>query len=388
VSISRQHVLGSRKDTCYVSGMASSNSFPLRHSREGGTTPRERLPLVVSVVLNWNNLPDTLESVASLQRSDYSNLVVWVVDNDSDNDPTPDLLARHPGIRVIRNTRNLGYGGGNNAGLRVAMAEGAAYVLLLNNDAIVAPDTVSRLVRAVEQDGRIGMATPTVFYYDRPNEIYWDGGSVDWETGWVSHDAKGLSVEGELRRSEWLDGCSLFVRVSALLDIGLLDERYFLYFEDAEWSVRAARRGWLNGVVVQAHAWHKISRSTGGRGVPAVRFYYARNRYLFLRSHGARKSRLKCNVRYAQDMLQEYWSLRREPESRKAIVTACVSLVRGHWGPYDSLTTVDWQVCRVADMLLLLLMNWTRAVKHCVLAAYKVARLLLGTPTGMTRKDE
>jgi GT2 family glycosyltransferase len=339
----------------------------------------ERLPSVVALVLNWNNLPDTLECVGSLLRSDYSNLAVWVVDNDSRDDPTSDLRGKHPEIRIVRNTKNLGYGGGNNSGLRLAIAEGAAYVLLLNNDVVVAPDMVSRLVMAVEGDSRIVMATPTVFYYDRPREVYWDGGSIDWETGWVSHCSEGLVVEGESRKSEWLDGCSLLIRGSAISDIGLLDERYFLYFEDAEWSVRAARRGWLNAVVLTAQAWHKVSRSTGGREVPAVRFYYARNRYLFMRSHTPIRNPLKWRVRYAWDMLQEYWSVRHEPEGREAIVAACMSLLRGCWGSYDSRGVIARHLGRVLDALLLLAMKCARTVKRCMLAVSRVARLLVGT---------
>lgn len=329
---------------------------------------------MVAVVLNWNNLPDTLECVRSLLRSEYSNLAVWVVDNGSRDDPTPELRREHPEIRVLRNAKNLGYGGGNNSGLRLAMAEGAAYVLLLNNDAVVAPDTIGRLVIATERDSRIAMTTPTVFYYDRPSEVYWDGGSIDWKTGWVSHHSEGLVVEGELRHSEWLDGCSLLVRVSAITDIGLLDERYFLYFEDAEWSVRAARRGWLTAVVLKAQAWHKVSKSTGGRGVPAVRFYYARNRYLFMVAHSPSRDRLKWRVRYAWDTLLEYWLLRHDPEGRKAIVAASLCLLGGRWGSYDGGSAVERQLGFLVDALLLPVLNCARTVKRCALAVTKVAR--------------
>jgi len=134
-------------------------------------------------MLNWNNLSDTLECVDSFQQSDYTNLSVWVLTNDSREDPSTALYERHPGVRVLRNTRNMGYGAGSNSGLRRAIDAGPAYVLLLNNDVIVAPDTVRRLVMAAEADARIAMATPRVFYYERPTEVYWDGGTIDSETG-------------------------------------------------------------------------------------------------------------------------------------------------------------------------------------------------------------
>ncbi len=121
-----------------------------------------------------------------------------------------------------------------------------------------------RLVAAAEADSRIGMATPKVFYYDRPSDVYWDGGIIDWKSGEVPHDSRGLSVEGGIVKSEWLDGCSLLVRVATIREVGLLDERYFLYFEDADWSVRAARRSWTNAVVLHARAWHEVADPSWG----------------------------------------------------------------------------------------------------------------------------
>jgi len=346
-------------------------------SRAAGSEER---PFVVALVLNWNNLPDTLECVDSLERSDYSNLAVWVVDNDSREDPSTVLYERHPGVRVLRNARNLGYGAGNNSGLRRAIDDGAVYVLLLNNDVVVAPDTVRRLVMVAEADGSIAMATPRVFCYDRPTEVYWDGGTINWETGETPHDSLGLPVEGELKRSEWLDGCSLLVRVSAIQDIGLLDERYFLYFEDAEWSVRALRRGWMNVVVLQARAWHKVSRSTGGHGSPAVRFYYARNRYLFMNTHRPARKRFLWKLRYAWRIVQEYRLIRHEPEGREAIAAACVSLVQGRWGPYEPRGGY-LRFVRLLDTLLLLVVKGIGAVEHLLLRIRRVGHLVTGGKT-------
>jgi GT2 family glycosyltransferase len=355
--------------------VSSASTHP-RHSPEWGrpssqaaargagqnTSPSERPPYVVSVVLNWNNLPDTLECVDSIWRSDYSNLGVWVVDNASREDPSPVLRERYPDVRVLRNATNLGYGGGNNSGLRPAMDEGAAYVLFLNNDAIVAPDCVRRLVAAAEADGRIGMATPRVFYYDRPTEIYWDGGIIDWTTGETSHDSRELPVEGELRRSEWLDGSALFVRMSAVREIGVLDERYFLYFEDAEWSVRASRRGWMNVVVLQGRAWHKVSRSTGGKTNPAVRFYYARNRCLFMSAHGPSAKRFSWKLQYARRLYREYWLGHQNREAREAIVAACLSLLARRWGPYEAIG--GGRVVQILDRVVLLVTRGAVSIKR------------------------
>lgn len=323
---------------------------------------------VVAVVLNWNNLPDTLECVGSLLRSDYEHLQVLIVDNNSHEDPTPVLQHRYPGVKVVRTPRNLGYGGGNNSGIRWAIGEGADYVLILNNDATVAPDTVGLLVGAVQADPRIGMATPRVFYFDRPEEVYWDGGVIDWETGDTPHDSRNLPSDDRVKRSEWLDGSALLVRVAAISDIGLFDDRYFLYFEDAEWSVRAARRGWLNAVVLRAHAWHKVSKTTGGTSNPAVRFYYSRNRYLFMRTHRPLSAGFLWRARYLFRLSREYAAVRDDQDGRKATLAALLSILRGHWGPYDA-TGNDRRVDRTLDALL------SQAAK----AAGGIKRLLVGS---------
>jgi hypothetical protein len=365
-------------------------TFAMAHSRdrqEGGGPPSrtaesgdprgsdvtDQLPLVIAVVLNWNNLPDTLECVESVLRSDYSNFRVLVVDNGSREDPSTILRVRYPDVRVLRNQQNLGYGGGNNSGIRYAMDEGAAYVLLLNNDVTVAPDTIRRLVAAAEGDSRIGLATPRVFYYDRPTEVYWDGGIVDWETGDTPHDSSRLPVEAGLKKSEWLDGCSLLVRASTMQDIGLLDERYFLYFEDTEWSVRASRRGWMNAVVLQARVWHKVSRSTGGLSTPAVRFYYVRNRYLFMRAHRPSSLGSLWKLRYAWRICSEYLALRDELESREAVIAAFVSLLRRRWGPYEP-NGDGRRFVRALDALLMRVTKVAGPIKRFLLGSGRVAR--------------
>ena len=297
-------------------------------------------PSVIAIVLNWNNLSDTLDCVESLHCSDYSNLFVWVVDNNSAVDPTFELQAKYPDVRVFRNPTNLGYAGGNNRGVRAAMDSGAAYVLLLNNDVVVAPDCIRRLVAAAQADRRIGMATPRVFLYDRRDEVYWDGGVVDWQSGDVRHASSALPVEGGVVRSEWLNGCSLFARVAAIHDVGLLDERYFLYFEDADWSVRAARQGWTNAVVGEARAWHKVHASTGGFDNPVMRFYFFRNRYLFSSRHCLLPGRLRWKLAYLWTMWSGYVGVRHDQESRRVFLSVLASLLAGSTGAYgDSFST-------------------------------------------------
>src|SRR5262249_36706412 len=215
-----------------------------------------------------------------------------------------------------------------------ALKDGAAFILLLNNDVVVAPDMVRRLVDALEANPDVGMATPCVFFYDRRGEVYWDGGTIDWSRGDVFHESRGLPTRGGLILSEWLDGSSLFVRASVVRQIGLFDDRYFLYYEDTEWSTRARLAGWALAVVPEASCWHKVSRSTGGEKNPRVSDYYARNRYLYCSSNELPLGRRLGLIRYAWRAFRDYQRCRHDPEHRRAVLEACVDVVCARWGPY------------------------------------------------------
>jgi GT2 family glycosyltransferase len=291
-------------------------------------------PRVVVAILNWNNLADTIDCIESVLASEYPSLTAWLVDNGSEPDPSAEIARRYPGVRILRQPCNLGFGGGHNVALRQAIADGAAYVLLLNNDAVLCPDAITWLTAALEEHPRIGIATPRVFFYDDPSKVYWDGGFIDWKTGDTPHDSSRLVERSGVMESEWLDGCALFVRLSAVLEFGFFDERYFLYYEDAEWTVRAARSGWTNAVVVAAAARHKVSKSTGGFSGPLASFYYLRNRYLFLSTHGRRKRKGIGLVAYGVRVYADYRARRDLPKSRRAILEGYWSVIRCHWGQY------------------------------------------------------
>ena len=114
----------------------------------------------------------------------------------------------------------------------------------------------------------------------------------------MPHDSSNLPVDGDMLRSEWLNGCMLLVRVAAIRDIGLMDEGYFLYYEDVDWSLRAKSREWILAVLPQAEGWHKVSRSSGGLANPAVRFYYLRNRYFCVTAYGPLRGSRRWRLRY------------------------------------------------------------------------------------------
>lgn len=242
-------------------------------------------PSVAIVVLNWNGRDDTLECLSSLSRVDYAACQVIVVDNGSRDDSVAVIRAANPHVTLIETGENLGYVGGNNVGLERAHALRADYVLLLNNDTTAAPDFLRLLIEAAEADPEIGIVGPTIYYFDQPDVIWSAGGAIDWQRGltWmVGLDEKDQGQFGPAPRPvDFVTGCALLIEMPVIERIGFLDPRFFTYYEETEWCVRAARAGFKICHVPRAKIWHKIS-PTARADSPTTHYYMTRNRLLFL----------------------------------------------------------------------------------------------------------
>lgn len=297
-------------------------------------------PRVAIVVLGYNRRDETVACLESLAQLDYPFFDTLVIDNGSTDGSVESVRGRFPNVTVIEAGENLGYAGGNNVGLQWAFDHDADYALLLNNDAEVAPDFLRLLVEAAEADARIGIAGPTIYYHGRPPVVWSAGGSIDWRRGktWmVGLDELDIGQFGEVPREvDFLTGCALLVRISALERVGLLDERFFAYYEETEWCVRARRAGFNVVHVPRAHIWHKISPEARANS-PLVHYYMTRNRLLFLKAAAARRSALWYTLFVDYLPTLASWTLRpkwrgKRPQ-RRAMLQAIIDAGRGRWGP-------------------------------------------------------
>lgn len=228
--------------------------------------PTLRPPDVVIVVLNWNGRDDTLACLASLAAADLGGARVVVVDNGSRDDSVAAVRAAHPAVEVLALERNRGYAGGNNAGLRHALAAGAGAVLLLNNDTRPHADFLAPLLWALNAEPFAAAVCSAIHRLDRPELLDVAYGALRV----VDPDAvkilgvNALPSEGFAERTEIeiAIGCSLLLRASALRDIGLFDEAYFAYHEDVDWSLRAHRRHWKLLYEPMSRVLHRGSGST------------------------------------------------------------------------------------------------------------------------------
>lgn len=253
------------------------------------------LPLVHVVVLCWNGWEDTRECLESLRLVTYRRAKVVVVDNGS-TDGTPERIAADfPEFDLVRNGRNLGFAAGNNVGIRRALAAGADYVTLLNNDTVVEDGFLQPLLDAFRDPG-IGAVSPEIRYHDRPHLAWFSGGAIDWRTGWAYHTPPDPSPQPGPTETPIVTGCCVVARREVLLRVGELDERFFLIFEDTDWSVRTTRAGYRFVVVPESRVLHKVSASFR-RDMPTLgTFYFTRNGLLFISKHAARP--LRVTVRF------------------------------------------------------------------------------------------
>jgi hypothetical protein len=307
------------------------------------------MPRVAIIVLNWNGLNDTLDCLGSLSQLDYQDYRVVVVDNGSVDGSVPVIRERFPEVTLIENGENLGYVGGNNVGWRYAMAQGADYALLLNNDTVVDPAFLRILVDAAEAEPTVGIAGPTIYYHERPDVIWSAGGAIDWQRGstqMVGLDKRDEGQFGQVPRTvDFVTGCAMLVRRAMPEQVGLLDERFFAYYEEAEWCVRASRAGFKIVHVPLAHIWHKISPAAQADS-PLVHYYMSRNRLLFLKATGAglRAWLHTLIVEYLRTLIS--WSLRPrwryKRAQRRAMIQAIGDTCRGRWGKQH--ITASWMV--------------------------------------------
>jgi len=299
-------------------------------------------PGVAIIVVNWNRRADTLACLSSLSRLQYPNYEVIVIDNDSTDDSVTAIQAAHPQVTLIETGENLGFVGGNNVGLEHARTLGADYALLLNNDTEVAPDFLQRLVEAAEADPQVGIVGPLIYYFDRPDVVWSAGGAIDWAGG--STRMLGLNEQdhGQFDAApysvDFVTGCALLIKMALVEQVGMLDPRFFAYYEETEWCVRATRAGQKILLVPQARIWHKISL-TAREASPQVHYYMVRNRLLFLKlaRMGPRSWVRTLLFDYARTLLS--WTLkpqwRHKALQRQAMVQAILDFGRGRFGKVE-----------------------------------------------------
>lgn len=237
-------------------------------------------PPVFAVILNWNGVVDTVECIESLQKVNYSNLKILIVDNGSTGDDVKILRNKFgQSVQIIENKVNRGFTIGCNIGITYALRNGADYVLLLNNDTIVDPDFLTHLVNIAEKEKEIGILGPMIMYYDKPGIIDSLGAKLNYWIGTFRVLGKGAKDCGqfdEIQDVDFVGGAAMLIKKKVFDEIGFLYPPFFANWEETDFCVRARRHGFRIIAVPHAKIWHKVARS--------LSLYDERRAYLILRN--------------------------------------------------------------------------------------------------------
>jgi GT2 family glycosyltransferase len=241
-------------------------------------------PLVSIVTLNWNQTDVTCEFLESTRNLLYRNYEILVCDMGSGLDPTERInLAAYPNTRVLRSNQNLGFTGGNNWGMKQAQGD---YIFIVNNDTEVTPDLLHVLLAPFLSDAQIGVTCPKIRFFQQPNIIQYAGfnpinvftgrssavGNLELDQG--QHD-----ISGETHIAH---GCAMMVKKEVISKVGMFPEKFFIYYEECDWSARIQKAGYKIFYQAKGLIYHKESVTMGKQSAIKV-YYHTRNRILYMR---------------------------------------------------------------------------------------------------------
>ncbi|MFH0969721.1 MAG: glycosyltransferase family 2 protein [Patescibacteria group bacterium] len=212
----------------------------------------EKYPKVFIIILNYNGKDTIKNCLNSVFYSDYFNAEAVVVDNDSKDGSLESAKNLYPKFHFIKNKKDAGSSAGNNVGIRFALEKMADYVFLLNNDTVLKENTLSKLIETAEKEGA-GIFSPLI--YDQNGNVWFSEGEIKWSKLRTTY--KNIAPKNSVPyETEYVPGCAMLIKKEVFKKIGLLSEDYFLYYEDADFCVRAKKNGFKCLVIPSAKATH------------------------------------------------------------------------------------------------------------------------------------
>jgi GT2 family glycosyltransferase len=252
-------------------------------------------------VLNWNGYSDTIECLNSLLNARYGDLEIILVDNGSTDGSGSMLKSEFWNITYVETGENLGYAGGNNAGIELALRNGAELLLIVNNDVTLQPEAISALVDAAAANPGAGILGCIVYRADDPDVIEHAGAKAAPTLGYHGRPrGMGQVDRGQFQSIEevdWVTGCALMLTRDLVESVGWFDPDFFCYCEDMDLCLRGRKGGYSVLSVPGAKAWHKGFASSGGEASSMPIYYYVRNANLLAARHAPPRCRLSARLR-------------------------------------------------------------------------------------------
>lgn len=267
--------------------------------------------IVISLV-QYGELNTTFECLQSLEKIKKAELEVEIVVLNNNPDETieiPQEKFSHLPILVFNSLVNMGFSGGHNRNISYALSNGADYVLILNNDTVVDEEFLAELYSTFKNTDDAGIVVPKIYFFpgdefhkdrysktQRGKVIWYAGGNIDWRNVIGYHP--GVDEVDDSRKFEEIQrvvlatGACMLVSREVLQKVGFFDERYFLYYEDADFSMRVQKENYSIYFNPNSVVWHKNARSTGGSGSGLQDYFISRNRMLFGMSYAPLRSKV------------------------------------------------------------------------------------------------
>lgn len=241
------------------------------------------------ILLNYNNWQDTIECVYSLNNSEVRSSNILIIENCS-TDNSKEILSREvPEVRVIYSDKNLGFTGGNNVGIKYALENNYDYAIVLNNDTIIeSKDSIRLLINGMEENSDVTLGTGRIFYFPQTDKIWYDGGElINWRASVIHYNYRKkvdeVTLNDNLKEINFISGCYMCIRLKDLDRLGYMDENFFIYLDDLEYSARAIKNNLKLMYFPQAFIYHKAMGEE--KQSPKMVYYSMRNRKLLIKRH-------------------------------------------------------------------------------------------------------
>ena len=244
---------------------------------------------VAVIIVNWKKYDITSSCIESILNSTNSNFKIILVDNESDNKKVKNFKYRDE-IKIIQNKKNEGFSKANNIGIDYALKNNYDYTILINNDTIVEKNLIEVLLKTA-QAKNFSVVQPLILKYSG-KEIWNAGGRINYFFGnFITRKKVGNSLNSSHELTEWLTGCCCLFKTKIFKEIGKLDESFFAYYEDVDFSLRLKKHGYKIGFTSKTHVYHYESfssisnNSKGGKLSPYIHYLNIRNHILILKKH-------------------------------------------------------------------------------------------------------
>lgn len=242
-------------------------------------------PKVFITVLNWNGKKVVKECLDSIKGVNYPNYEVVVVDNGSTDGSQKEIEENYLHVHLVRSMINVGVAEGQNIGLRYALENGMDYVFVLNNDTTLDKNILDELLKVAEGDSKIGIVVPKTYSAEEPDKVQSVGGRIDWRRGKCYH-LQTAETQSNGMEIDYLG--SALIKRQVIGKIGFYDHRYFAYWEDTDFCIRARRAGFQVVCALKASLWHKGTYSIG-EITGFYEYYFTRNRFWFMKRYATRR---------------------------------------------------------------------------------------------------